>query len=83
MAEWIAYHRIEPFGPLRWAQLAATVVIACVSPWRKRTASPLKLGDVFGELGEGSKGSLPTREGLRAKIMAFFGGMAKAKFGAK
>jgi len=73
----MAYYRIEPFGPLRWAQLAATVVVACLAPWRKKGASALKPADVFPELGDGSKAGLPTPAGLRAKLLAIFGGLAK------
>lgn len=74
----MAFYTLEPFGPLRWAQLAATVCIACLSPWRKKNAAALTLADVFPELGEGRK--KPTRAMMLAKVRAWAAQAAKQAF---
>lgn len=70
LTEWLAYYQLEPFGPLQWAFYAATVVIGCLAPWRKKGAKALKPVDIFPILGDG-KSKLPGREGLKAKLLAW------------
>jgi hypothetical protein len=75
MTEWMAFYRLEPWGSLWAMQLVATVVIACVSPWRKKNASPMKPSDVFSLLGEAGGPRRSTLEMMKAKARAWVLGM--------
>jgi hypothetical protein len=78
LSEWIAYYRLEPFGPLRWALYAANIVIACLAPWRKKNSARMRPSDIFPELSDGeTRAALPGREALEEKLRAWATAMSK------